>query len=393
MPAEGATTGSPVAEAGELERQAPRSWPDGFAKDRVDRRALLVLACLRGITPARLLELASRVGTASGCLAVIRAGRAGSDGDMRFAREADPDELEAALRACEARVAMPGVEEYVAALGELPDPPAAIFLRGRLLRPGHSRVAIVGARRCTAAGAEVARRIARGLAAAGVSIVSGAAQGIDRASHEGALDAGGRTIAVLGSGIDRAYPPSSRSLVGRLAMQGTLVSEYPPGVPAEAFRFPARNRIVAALGGAVVIVEGAERSGSLITAGHATELGRQVFAVPGSVTNPLAEVPLALIRDGATLIRGAGDLLDDLRTAGLVAPAGAVLGNEDDEDGPPPGIDALEAAVLHEVTESVLPENVARTVGLSLPEAVACLMRLELKGLVRSVGGRFNRRG
>src|SRR5207344_3031694 len=134
----------------------------------------------------------------------------------------------------------------------------------------------------------------------------------DACAHRGALDAGGQTVAVLGSGIDVDYPPRNGNLLRAIAGCGTVVSEYPPGVRAEPFRFPARNRLIAALSRAVVVVEGAGRSGTRITADHALELGLDVFAVPGPVTSPLAQTPLEMIRDGATMIRGADDLLADL---------------------------------------------------------------------------------
>ena len=158
----------------------------------------------------------------------------------------------------------------------------------------------------------MAHDLGRRLAGAGVHVVSGAAHGIDEASHRGALAAPGRTVAVLGAGIDVAYPRSNAALLDRILATGTVVSEYPPGVPAVPRNFPARNRIVAGLARALVVVEGAGKSGSRISVDHALDLGRDVFAVPGPVTSPLAEVPLALIREGATMIRGADDLLDDL---------------------------------------------------------------------------------
>src|SRR5205809_6482365 len=156
---------------------------------------------------------------------------------------------------------------------------------------------MVGARSCSSIGKEVATAFGRGLAGAGVCVVSGGARGIDAASHRGALRAGGRTIAVLGCGIDLLYPGQNRALLREVLGSGALVSEYPPGTPAEPFRFPARNRIVAALCRAVVVVEGARGSGSMITADHALDVGREVFAVPGAVSSPLAAVPLELIRD------------------------------------------------------------------------------------------------
>lgn len=160
-------------------------------------------------------------------------------------------------------------------------------------------------------------------------------------------------------------------------------SEYAPGVPAEPFRFPARNRIIAALGRALVVVEGAGGSGSLISADHALEIGRDVYAVPGAVNNPLSEVPLALIRDGAGLVRDATDLLISLH----LDEAGTPTGSLRLEDASP----AERAALVH-LTGPVLPERVAQKMGVSVPEAISLLIGLEMKGLVRSVGGRFERR-
>ncbi len=212
--------------------------------------------------------------------------------------------------------------------------------------------------------------------------MSGAAYGIDANSHRGALDAGGRTIAVLGSGIDVGYPRSSADLIARIAETGSVVSEYAPGVPAEPHRFPARNRIVVALAAALVVVEGAAMSGSRISVDHALDLGREVFAVPGPVTSPLAEVPLALIRDGATMIRGADDLLDDL---GVSLPAEGTTAE------PPIELPEEERRVWSSLVEPSLPDVVARSALLSIPDAVAALIRLELRGLVRSTGGRYER--
>ncbi len=361
----------------------PRWWPEGFAEGPANRRAVLVLSSLRGLTPGKLLALAAREGDASACLSAIRAGRAGSDGDREYARRLDPGLIWTAVEACGARFVPAGSEEYPEGLRDLRDPPAAIFVRGRSLRDLDPGVAIVGARNCTELGREMARSLGCGLGRSGVWVVSGAARGIDAASHEGALEVGGDTIAVLGCGVDRAYPPGSRSLIARIGESGTLVSEYPPGVPAEPFRFPARNRIVAALGRALVVVEGAAGSGSLISADHALDLGRDVYAVPGAVNNPLAEVPLALIRDGAGLVRNAADLLISLHLNDLGAPPGAVRVAD---------ATAAERKALERLTGQVLPERVARDMGVGLPEAISLLVGLEMKGLVRSVGGRFERR-
>lgn len=365
-------------------RVPPEAWPEGFAAGPENRLSLLVLASLPSLTPRRLLGLAAREGSASACLAAVRAGRAASKADQTTARAADPDAIEARLSTCRARMASPGSEEYPVALEDLADPPAALFVRGLPLTGGVARVAVVGARNCSPLGAEVARDLGRGLGAAGVCVVSGAARGIDAESHLGALSGGGITVAVLGCGIDVVYPPRHRELLERIAASGSVVSEYPPGVPAEPFRFPARNRIIAALAQAVVVVEGAEGSGSLITADHALEIGRSVFAVPGPVTSPLSAVPLALIRDGATMIRGAEDLLAELGFSPAPGGTAAVSGSG--------SLSPLEEALLAGMSGACLPEQLARSVPCTLQEAVTALLRLEMKGLVRSVGGRYERR-
>lgn len=337
---------------------------------------------LRGISPIKLLEVADREKTAVATLEAIRGGRAGSDADREFARGVDPDALDRALAACGASLVPFGTAAYLQQLENLADPPAALFVRGRPLPPHERAVAIVGARNCSELGRELATAMGHDLAMSGMCVVSGAARGIDAAGHQGALDAGGHTAAVLGCGIDQAYPRWSERLIERIAETGTLVSEYPPGVPPEPYHFPARNRIVAAMCTALVVVEGAEGSGSLISAEHALDLGREVFAVPGAITNPLAHVPHVLIREGATLIRGVEDLMRDLK-----------LG-DGRSGGPPVRLDLTlaEQAALELVIGPVLPEKVARGLGVSVPEVLPLLLGLELKGLIRSVGGRFEPR-
>jgi DNA processing protein len=309
----------------------------------------------------------------------VRAGRLGSRGDRAWLDTVDVDRTWERLERAGAHLVTPADAGYDEPLNDLRDPPACLFVTGRPLVGGADRVAIVGARKCTQLGRDVARDLGRALVAAGLAVVSGAAQGIDVAAHRGALDAGGRTVAVLGSGIDVRYPASSRGLLDEVVEHGTLVSEYPPGMPAGPQHFPARNRIVVALARALVVVEGAARSGSRISVDHALELGRDVFAVPGPVTSPLAETPLEMIRDGATLIRGAEDLLEDLGVGEVEAP-------------PPPDLEHHELRVWNALTEGMLPETVATVARMSIPQSVATLMHLELRGLVVNAGGRYQRR-
>lgn len=360
------------------EIQARPTWPDAFVTTNEDLRAVLVLSGLRGITPRKLIDVADECGSAAATLAAIRQGSTGSENDREFARAMNGQEISAAVAACGARIVPWGSREYPAQLVNIHDPPAVLYVIGRPAPDPTRAVAVVGARRCTELGRELAAAIGRALALAGVVVVSGAARGIDAAAHQGALGASGTTLAVMGCGIDAVYPAGSRDLVRRIGETGTVLSEYPPGTPPVQRNFPARNRIVAGLCGATVVIEGAKGSGSMISAEHAMEFGRDVYAVPGAVTNPLAEVPLQLIRDGATMIRGAEDLLQDL---GLELVSEEVVERlEISED---------ERRVLAQLTGPTLPDRVAAALGISIPHAVSLLMRLELRGLVRGVGGRY----
>jgi DNA processing protein len=359
----------------------PTGFPEGYASGAAARPALLVLSALRGIKPYQLHELAWAVGTAEASLAAIRAGKAGSEGDQEWARQLDPVEIERDAERLGARFLTPADEEYLPVFLELlHDPPIALYVSGHPLTCLADRVAVVGARSCSSLGNELAMSIGAGLGGVGACVVSGAARGIDAASHRGALQVGGTSIAVLGSGHDLPYPKASRDLLARIEASGAVVSEYAPGVEAEPFRFPARNRLVAALARALVVVEGAHGSGSMISVDHALDLGRDVFAVPGPVTSPLAEVPLALIREGATMIRGVDDLLDDLGY-------GERLSVE-----PPPNLEGDEAAVFSSLGGSATADAIASATGLPMASVITVLLSLEMKGLVRNAGGRYERR-
>lgn len=362
----------------DAETQARPTWPDSLVTTDEDRSSVLVLSGLRGITPRKLIALAAERGSASATLAAIREGHAGSQNDRAFARSAEGEEISAAVAATGARIVPWGSREYPAQLTNIHDPPAVLYVIGRQAPDPTRAVAVVGARRCTELGRELAGAIGRALALAGVVVVSGAARGIDAAAHQGALGANGSTLAVMGCGIDAVYPAGSRDLVRRIGENGTVLSEYPPGIPPDQRNFPARNRIVAGLCKATVVIEGADGSGSMISAEHAMEFGRDVYAVPGAVTNPLAAVPLQLIRDGATMIRNAGDLLDDLGLELVADEVAERIELVDDE-----------RRALAELTGPTLPDRVAAALGVTIPQAVSLLMRLELRGLVRSVGGRY----
>jgi DNA processing protein len=379
----------PVEAEDEGVERAPAGWPDAFVGTPEDRDALAVLLTLPFGTPRTLRELALEVGTATACLDRIRRegpirARArrpvGGSGEEALARS--PADILTRAAEVGARMVAVGDPEYPAELfARLDDPPAGFFIQGRPLAESAPRVAVVGARRCSALGRAVARSIGSGLAAEGVGTVSGAARGIDTAAHAGSLDAGAPTVAVLGSGIDVPYPKENAALLARIVQTGSVVSEHGPGIPPDAFRFPGRNRLVAALGRALVVVEGAEGSGSMISVEHALEIGREVFAVPGAITSPLSDVPHAIIREGARLIRGVQDLIDDL---GLRTRRSA--------DGPGVVLTVAEAAIWDAVVGQVPADAVAETAGVGLADALGLLVGLEVRGLVRSVGGRWERR-
>jgi DNA processing protein len=270
-------------------------------------------------------------------------------------------------------------------LASLEGAPAALYVAGGLDRflssVAECPVALVGARRASAYGLDVARALARGLGAAGITVISGMAVGIDSAAHSGALDAGARTVAVLPSGLDRPYPTSSRGLYRRIMSGGVAVSELPPGVGVWRWMFPARNRIIAGLSAMTVLVEARPGSGSLITVARARELGRPVGAVPGRVTASLAAGPNALIAGGDAVVRGPEDVLERLFGAGVrEAPA--------DRRAPlSPELSALLEAISDgDDTTAALTGQ-----GFDADEGIALLASLELGGYVRrEAGGRYS---
>jgi DNA processing protein len=267
------------------------------------------------------------------------------------------------------------------ALLELPDCPAAVYFVprdvGRLqAMAAPPAVAVVGARRASTYGRTVAYELGRGLGAAGISVVSGLALGIDAAAHRGALDAGGRAVAVLGTGPDVAYPRTNRPLYRRMREAGVLVSELPPGTRPFRWSFPARNRIMAGLAAMSVVVEAAERSGSLITAEFAEDLGREVGAMPGPVNARLSEGSNRLLRDGAIVIRGPGDVLDELFGAGASERA----------SDPTAGLDRRLRRVLDAVEAGETADSIGREADMSAREVRAARGQLESRGLIARAG-------
>ena len=273
---------------------------------------------------------------------------------------------------------------YPAALRTIADPPPVLYVRGTV-RPGDARaVAVVGTRRASAYGAQVARHLAGVLARNGVTVVSGLARGIDAAAHDAALLAGGRTLAVLGCGVDVTYPPEHRRLAERVVASGALLAEVPPGTPPLRFHFPRRNRLISGLCAGVVVVEGREDSGALITACAALEQGRDVFAVPGPIFDPRTAAPHGLLRDGAAPVTCAEDILDALGwPVERVAIPEAV-----------PRLDGEEEQVFaHLDLTPQTPDAIAARSQLSAAAVARSLVALECRGLVMALPGqRYVRR-
>lgn len=280
-----------------------------------------------------------------------------------------------------ARTILRGEDGWPTRLSAIPDPPERLRVRGGLGPPGERRVALVGSRQADPYGLEIAVGMAKELALTGVCVVSGGAEGIDAAAHRGALEAKGRTIAVLGTGVDLAYPAGHRSLFERiLASGGALVSEYEDGMPAAPWTFPRRNRIVSGLSEAVVVVRAGRRSGALITAGCARRQGVPVFAVPGDVREEGSAGPTSLLRGGAKVAASARDVLESLGLAGQLA---LPVGEE-------PELDGDEAALfgaLGRVPRHA--DEIARAAGVPASAALSALLVLELRGLCEQRPGHY----
>jgi DNA processing protein len=274
-----------------------------------------------------------------------------------------------------------GSAAYPQLLTQLHDPPSRLFVRGNAALLDRPTVAIVGARSCSPYGAQVGRSLARELAGAGVVVASGLARGIDGEAHRGALEAGGATLAVLGCGIDVDYPPRHANLAHRIVESGLLVSEYPPGTEPAPWRFPARNRILAGLALATIVVEARERSGALISADFALELGREVFAVPGEITAALSTGTNRLIRQGAAPLLETDDVL-------------SALGIERAPSARAPVVTEPARRVAELLADGPrASDELVRASGLAAGEVAAALVELELAGVAAEADGVYRATG
>lgn len=361
---------------------------------QTERRDRLRLIRTEHIGPITWRELMAHFGSATDAIEGLP-DLAGRGGKRKFvipdAVEAE-DEL-AQLANLGAHVITIGEPDYPVSLAQIDDAPPVLSVRGDIAIPGQAGIGMVGARNASANGRRIAEIMARDLAEADVCIVSGLARGIDTAAHNGALTAKGMTIAVMAGGVDVVYPPENEALYERIVEHGAVVSEMPPGLKPQARHFPRRNRIVSGLALGVVIVEAAQRSGSLITARMAGEQGRDVLAVPGSPMDPRAYGANRLIREGATLVRDAADVLEVIHPmlqAPVSPPERPVTVSvkprlELEIDGP-----KSQQAVMECLSpEPVAVDEIVRRCQLTAPVVRTILLELELAGrLERHPGNR-----
>ena len=298
---------------------------------------------------------------------------------LQARKSVDLDKLWAKIEAQGIKILTWEDEAYPQRLKEIDQPPPVLYIRGDYLPDDLFAVAIVGTRRVTAYGRQIAEELAAYLASNGITVVSGLARGVDAIAHQTVLKAGGRTIGVLGSGVDKIYPPEHRGLAEKMMESGAIISDYAPGTPPDASNFPPRNRIISGLSLAVVVIEAGETSGALITAEFAAEQGREVFAVPGSILAPQSKGTNKLIQNGALPLLSVNDLMQALdltrmseqKAARRIIPA-----------------DETEARLMKVLSEEPLHvDEIRNQTELPIEKVSATLALMELKGMVRQVGG------
>jgi len=360
--------------------------------------ACVYLLCVEGLGQTRLARLMETFGTAEEVLARSKA-------ELRDA--GIPEKVAAGIASCRrskraaealkslertgARIVSIVDEDYPVLLKFSPQPPAVLFVRGLLYAEEKLVIAIVGTRRATGYGRAAAERLARELAARGVVVVSGAARGIDTLAHKGALGGGGRTIAVLGCGIDIAYPPENAELFDRIAAQGAVVSEFLPGVSPAPGLFPRRNRIIAWLSHGVVAVEAGAKSGALITARWAADAGREVFAVPGGIFTQQSRGTNRLLRDGAKLVSRVEDILEEF---GSVYRSVSLTDTQDtplpaaSPSRPEPVLTDEERRIYKLLgPEPLHVDNLVDKLKIPSDRLLPTLLTMELKGIVKQLPG------
>ncbi len=362
-----------------------------------DREACLALNLLPKIGPVRVRKLIDTLGTTP--LGILSATRSelrsvsgiGPDTAEAVANWRSTIDLERELRRIDElglHVLTWSDPTYPADLRETYDPPLVLYIMGEVLERDRHAVAIVGSRRTTTYGLSTAKKFGFQLSHAGMTVISGLARGIDTAAHEGALAGGGRTIAVIGSGLGQLYPPENRPLAEKIASEGrgAIVSEFPVDYPPDKQSFPLRNRIVAGWCQGLCVIEAPARSGALITAGQATELGRTIFAVPGQIDRPGSAGSNRLIQEGARLVMDGGEILDEL---GGLFPSSTVSGAEKPTR-VPLDLTVEERAIFDALgEEEALVDQLVSRSGLSPSAVSTTLLRLQMKRLVQALPGNY----
>ena len=386
-----------------------------------EQRDWLALAMVPGVGSTHFVRLLARFRTpgqvlraSQGALAEV-VGPALAKQIASYADIVDLEKQERRMAEYDVRLITMNDAIFPPRLGEIYDPPLVLFTRGELLESDENCVAIVGTRRATPYGIRMAEKLGRELAARGITVVSGMATGIDSAAHRGALEAGGRTIAVLGNGVDVVYPKQNADLMHAIIDQGCTLSQYPMGFDPHKGHFPQRNRIISGMTLGTVVVQAPLRSGALITANTAAEQGREVFAVPGEVGTNASQGPHSLIREGAKLVESVEDILVELNLsseirAALVEPAMAATANaaSSTSDSAPTAAAPQSSGGQGQNSSLSSPENdvlsvlapngsfvdeIATACRLPVSETLSTLTVLELKGLVRQFSGkRFARK-
>lgn len=367
-------------------------------------RDLLALNLVPGLGPRLTAALLRHFGSAAAVRTataneLLQAPKIGQKLSADFAAALDTVDVDAECALIEQhniRLRVMGWPGYPESLADIPGAPHILYTRGTLMPADRKAVAIVGSRGCTPYGKRITDQLATALSRAGYTIVSGLARGIDAIAHGAALKASGRTIAVLAGGLSRIYPPEHADLAATVEQNGALISEAPMAAEPLPQMFPSRNRIISGLSRAVVVVEANDRSGSLITARHAAEQGRDVFAIPGPVDSPASAGCLKLIRDGATLARHADDILESLERSDSTteslydtvehAITPAVVA-------PPPDMDEPLRRIWDFLAGGAQPgDSIAQELGLSVPDLSRSLMQMEIKRIVRRLpGNRYER--
>jgi DNA processing protein len=352
----------------------------------VDKRYWIGFNLIKGIGAVRMQALIKHFGELESAwkAAPIDLARAGLglkliERIIQARQSVDLDKLWAKIESQGIKILTWEDEAYPQRLKEIDQPPPVLYIRGDYLPDDLFAVAIVGTRRVTAYGRQITEELSSYLAGNGITVVSGLARGVDAVAHQTALKAGGRTIGVLGSGVDKIYPPEHRALAEKIMERGAIVSDYAPGTPPDASNFPPRNRIISGLSLAVVVIEAGETSGALITAEFAAEQGREVFAVPGSILAPQSKGTNKLIQNGALPLLSVNDLMQalDLTRMGEQKAARKTIPSDETE--------ARLMSVLGE--EPLHVDEIRNQTELPIEKVSATLALMELKGMVRQVGG------